>query len=255
MRMRTDLPHYNRFTDIKRLDFVAKELAKAIPPKGSVLDVGCGNGIISLQLGNLGYDVHGIDMSEKSIENARKNNRFNNVSFSVMDVETLKATGKRFDAIICSEVLEHLQEPGRLVKELHSVLSDQGILIVTVPNGKGPRECLVTKPFLKLRSKNNFLWHLIVGTKKVLGYSGTTVQSANDNLDHIQFFSKKDLLALSKENGFRIDCIKSSNFIDDIFPISLITKKSMALQRADAKVADLLPTSFTGGYLMVWKKA
>jgi len=250
----TEIPGYDRVADIKRLDFIKAKLSESIPTNGTVLDVGCGNGIISLQLGAVGYRVHGIDMSDKSIENARRANPFGNVTFSVVDAKTLKASGQKYNAIICSEVLEHLHQPGALVAQLHDILDDNGIMIVTVPNGTGPRESLVTKPFLRLRAKNNWAWRSVVGLKKKLGYSGTTIQSDNDNLDHIQFFTRKQLRALSQQNGFTIKTIQSSNFIDDIFPISLVTKRSQLLQKMDSKVADLLPTSFTGGYLMVWVK-
>ena len=250
----TEIPNYTRYADIKRLEFIKTKLAQFIPVNGTVLDVGCGNGIISLQLGKQGYQVHGIDMSDKSIENAKRKNPFSNVTFSVVDAESLRAAGQRYKAIVCSEVLEHLHQPAGLVKQLHEILDDNGILLVTVPNGKGPRESLVTKPFLRLRKKNNWAWRSVMGLKKSLGYSGTTIQSDNDNLDHIQFFTRKQLRNLSQENGFVIEAIQSSNFVDDIFPISLITKRSMALQKMDSKFADILPTSFTGGYLMVWKK-
>lgn len=249
-----EIPTYTRIADLKRLDFIKKNLAESIPKSGSVLDVGCGNGIISLQLGKEGYAVHGIDMSDKSIGNAKQKNPFTNVTFSVMDAETMRASGQRYDAIVCSEVLEHLNQPGALLKQLLEILNDNGILLVTVPNGKGPRESLVTKPFLKLRKKNNWAWRSVIQVKKALGYSGTTIQSDADNLDHIQFFTKTELERLSKDNGFKIERIESSNFIDDIFPISLIASRSRMLQTLDGKVADMLPTSFTGGYLMVWKK-
>ena len=249
-----EIPTYTRIADLKRLDFIKKNLAESIPKSGSVLDVGCGNGIISLQLGKEGYAVHGIDMSDKSIGNAKQKNPFTNVTFSVMDAETMRASGQRYDAIVCSEVLEHLNQPGALLKQLLEILNDNGILLVTVPNGKGPRESLVTKPFLKLRKKNNWAWRSVIQVKKALGYSGTTIQSDADNLDHIQFFTKTELERLSKDNGFKIERIESSNFIDDIFPVSLIASRSRMLQTLDGKVADMLPTSFTSGYLMVWKK-
>lgn len=245
---------YNRIADLKRLDFIRKNLLKSVPADGAILDVGCGNGIISLQLGKDGFNILGIDVSEKAIEKAKETNPFSNVSFDVADAEKLKASGQSYDAIICSEVLEHLHQPSNLVGELYDILKDNGILIVTVPNGTGPRESLVTKPMLKLRSKNNWVWRSMLKIKKSLGYSGTTIQSDADNLDHVQFFTKKQLDKLSSDNGFEIDTIESSNFIDDIFPVSLITTRSKFLQKVDSKVADLLPTSFTGGYLMIWKK-
>lgn len=245
---------YNRVADLKRLDFIRKNLKSSLPPNGSVLDVGCGNGIISLQLGKDGFNIKGIDVSEKAIEKAKATNPFPNVTFEVADADKLKAGGEKFDAIICSEVLEHLNQPGRLLKELVPILKDTGILLVTVPNGMGPREVLVTKPILRLRKKNNWLWRSILKVKSSLGYSGTTIQSEADNLDHIQFFTYRDLQRLSSETGFRIERISSSNFIDDIFPVSLLSRKIKFIQKADAYLADLLPRSFTGGYLMVWKK-
>jgi 2-polyprenyl-3-methyl-5-hydroxy-6-metoxy-1,4-benzoquinol methylase len=248
------IPTYNRIADIKRLEFIKKNLAESMSTKGTILDVGCGNGIISLNLGKEGYTVQGIDMSDKSIENAKKKNPFSNVSFGVMDAETLRASGQRYDAIVCSEVLEHLHQPAGLVKELHSILQDKGILFVTVPNGSGPRETLVTKPFQSLRKKNNWLWRFVVGLKKTLGYSGTTIQSSADDLDHIQFFTHKQLLQLADENGFQIQKFASSNFIDDIFPVSLLASRSRFLQKIDGYVADMLPTTFGGSYLMIWKK-
>jgi 2-polyprenyl-3-methyl-5-hydroxy-6-metoxy-1,4-benzoquinol methylase len=248
------IPTYNRIADIKRLAFIKENLAASFSTKGTVLDVGCGNGIISLNLGKEGYTVQGIDMSDKSIENAQKKNPFFNVSFSVMDAETLRASGQRYDAIVCSEVLEHLNQPANLVRELHSILQDNGILFVTVPNGSGPRETFVTKPFQSLRKKNNWLWRFVVGLKKSLGYSGTTIQSAADDLDHIQFFTHRQLTKLAEENGFQIKKFASSNFIDDIFPVSLLASRSKFLQKIDGYVADMLPTSFGGSYLMLWKK-
>jgi ubiquinone/menaquinone biosynthesis C-methylase UbiE len=245
---------YNRVADLKRLDFIRKNLKESLPPNGNVLDVGCGNGIISLQLGQDGFNIKGIDVSDKAIEKARASNPFSNVQFEVADADKLKASGESFDAIICSEVLEHLNYPGRLLKELLPILKDSGILIVTVPNGNGPREALVTKPFLRLRKKNNWLWRSVLKIKSGLGYSGTTIQSEADNLDHIQFFTYQDLQRLSHETGFRIDKISSSNFIDDIFPVSLLSRRLKFIQKFDSFIADLLPRTFTGGYLMVWKK-
>jgi 2-polyprenyl-3-methyl-5-hydroxy-6-metoxy-1,4-benzoquinol methylase len=246
---------YNRIADRKRVDFIADVLRQSLPPNGRILDVGCGNGVISRHLGRLGFNVLGIDVSEKTIEMARAINPMPNVKFQTKSAEELVASGERYDAVICSEVLEHLNDPGALLKVLYATLAPNGKLIVTVPNGKGPREMFVTKPVLKMRRKNNFLWRSIVRIKKALGYSGTTVQSAADNLDHIQFFSKNDLLQLSKRNGFRITRFGKANFVEDVFPFSVFTRRIVALQKLDCKIADMLPDNFTGGFFTVWEKS
>ncbi|MEJ7911899.1 MAG: hypothetical protein WKF70_02005, partial [Chitinophagaceae bacterium] len=143
---------------------------------------------------------------------------------------------------------------GALLKVLASSLAEKGKLIITVPNGAGPRETFVTKPVLRMRQKNNWMWKSIVKMKQSMGYSGTTVQSAADNLDHIQFFSKQDLELLSRKHGFIITGFGKANFVEDVFPFSLFAKRMTILQKLDCKVADLLPYQFTGGFFTVWEK-
>jgi 2-polyprenyl-3-methyl-5-hydroxy-6-metoxy-1,4-benzoquinol methylase len=245
---------YNRIADRKRVDFIADVLKQSLPHNARVLDVGCGNGVISRHLGRMGFNVLGIDVSDKTIEKARSINPMPNVQFMKLSAEELVASGEKYHAIICSEVLEHLQDPGSLLKVLYQSLTESGKLIVTVPNGRGPRELLVTRPVLHLRSRNNWLWKLIVKAKKTLGYQGTTVQSAADNLDHVQFFSRKDLEQLSHKNGFRITRYGKANFVEDVFPFSFFARRMVFLQKVDCKVADWLPYGFTGGFFTVWEK-
>lgn len=250
----TDLASYSKAADQKRLNFIVKQLHAGVPPGGRVLDVGCGNGIISRELGELKYQVHGIDVSEKAIAKAQAVNTLDNVKFEVKDAESLIGEGQSYDAIICSEVLEHLQEPANLLRALYQMLKDDGKLIVTVPNGQGPREALVTKPVLKLRNQNNWAWKALSRLKESLGYHGSTVQSDADNLDHVQFFTQKELHQLSGQNNFVITSFGNANFVEDVFPVSLLTKRVYALQKLDCHLADYLPHALAGGFNMVWVK-
>lgn len=247
---------YEKITDLKRLNFVVNGIdAKKPIADTKVLDVGCGNGHISMYLGAIGYQVSGIDVSEDTIETAKKLNHLDNVTFSVVDAEDVQLPANEYDAIICSEVLEHLHQPSTLLTVLYQALKDDGRLIVTVPNGQGPREVLVTKPILALRQQNGWTWRSVSRIKKTLGYDGTTVQSEADNLDHVQFFSKKDLENLAGSNDFAIVKFENVNFIEDVFPISLLSRRMKAIQRLDCKVADWLPHNYSGGFLTVWEKA
>ena len=245
---------YNRIADIKRLQFIVSTLKKHIRPGATVLDVGCGNGIISRGIGREGFNVFGIDISDKAIEKARSLTNMPNVRFEQISAEQLVADGKRYDAVICSEVLEHLNQPEKLLQVLYQSLTDNGILIVTVPNGKGPRETLVTKPVIRMQRNNSLMWRLLPKIKKALGYTGTTVQSDADDLTHVQFFTKRSLENLAEANRFRIVRFGVTNFIDDVFPFSLLTKRLRFLQKADAALADRLPHSFAGSFVTVWQK-
>lgn len=244
---------YERMVDVKRLHFIRQQV-EHLPIRSTILDVGCGNGIISRYLGGLGFQVLGIDISDKAINQARRLNMWEHVRFEVMHAEHLSLEGAQFDVIICSEVLEHLDHPHILLKQLRKLLRDTGKLIVTVPNGYGPRELLVTKPTLYMKNKYPYLWNLVLRIKKAMGYSGTTVQSSADRLDHIQFFTRKALICLAQSEGFNITKWGKSNFIEDVFPFSIFTKRIPWLQKVDCELADVLPYFCTGGFFMVWEK-
>ena len=245
---------FERISDIKRLDFIADVLSKTLPTDATVLDVGCGNGIISRSLGRKGFKVLGIDVSEKAIEKAKSLNDLDNVRFQVMSAEQLSVSNEKYHAVVCSEVLEHLHQPEQLLEVLYQSLKTDGVLIVTVPNGRGPREAFVTKPVQTLQRKNNWLWKLVQKIKKMFGYGGTTVQSSADDLTHIQFFTKTSLEKLANDTSFKIVRFGKTNFIEDVFPFSILTKRMKFLQKMDCAIAEKLPYSMNGGFVTVWKK-
>lgn len=245
---------FSRIVDLKRLQFITRSVSSISKEEGIILDVGCGNGLISHQLGALGYKIHGIDISRKAIERAKSLNKLNNVCFFLKSAEELEESGTLYDAIVCSEVLEHLENPISLLNKLHSLLKKDGVLIVTVPHGMGPREVLVTKPMQWIKQHNKKLWDVITRTKKKMGYTGKTVQSDSDDLTHIHFFTKRDLLSISKTCNFKIISFEKSDFLEDVFPFSLLSKRIQLLQKLDCKIADLLPHYLVGGFHSAWVK-
>jgi SAM-dependent methyltransferase len=243
-----------RIADKKRIDFICREILQHVPRGSQVLDVGCGNGIISKAVAELGYKVDAIDASEKTIAAARLVNSHPHLTYKVVPAGELQAQPTRYSAIICSEVLEHLHQPEQLLRILSMSLTRDGIVLVTVPNGRGPREILVTKPVKYLQRSRSPLWRLVLRIKKKLGYTGLTVQSSADDLLHVQFFTISKLKQLASQHGFRILKIDASNFIEQVFPFSLLVRRSSVLQRLDCRVAEALPLSFSSGFMMVWKK-
>lgn len=250
----SEFMEYERIADIKRLQIIMKAFEEGLPANADILDVGCGNGIISRAIGAKGYNILGIDISEKAIEKACALNVLPNVNFKLISAEQLVVEGNKYHGVICSEVLEHLNSPENLLNTLHKSLRNDGLLIVTVPNGFGAREVLVTKPMIRLEKGKGFMWNLVMKTKKLLGYKGTTIQSAADDLTHVQFFSKKDLYRLAERTNFEIINFQVTNFIDDVFPYSLLTRKSQSFQKLDAYIADRLPHQMAGSFVMIWKK-
>lgn len=134
----------NAYAHRKRLHFImraAEDLrtARRIPPEEvSVLDVGCGTGImVTLPLASLGYQVTGIDIDRSTIETARGINPYTNAMFRQAGAADLLAAGERYDVIIAAEILEHIADPLTFLRTLRGLLTPRGILVLTTPNGYG----------------------------------------------------------------------------------------------------------------------
>jgi 2-polyprenyl-3-methyl-5-hydroxy-6-metoxy-1,4-benzoquinol methylase len=242
---------YTREEDLKRLKFIQSAIVGLKNPKAKVLDVGCGNGNSSRQIASLGFEVIGIDISDKTIEAANELNPYPNLRFENIAAEELDLNDK-FDVIICSEVVEHINEPAPVIKSLKKLLKIDGILIVTVPNGYGPREAIMTKP-MQAAMNNESLWKMVVNTKKLFGYKGGTIQSEAEDLTHVQFFTKSSLLELFKEQEMELETFGVTNFIESVFPFSIIANRVQMVQKFDSWLADMLPSFLASGFMTIWK--
>ncbi|MCS6782087.1 MAG: class I SAM-dependent methyltransferase [Gloeomargarita sp. SKYBB_i_bin120] len=112
---------------------------KRPPQEVTILDAGCGSGYkaLALALANPGARVVGIDLSEASIELARKRLEFHQISnceFHVLMIENVSELGLKFDYINCDEVLTLVPNPVEILTALKQVLKAQGILRVNVHN-------------------------------------------------------------------------------------------------------------------------
>jgi len=244
--------NYTRAEDHKRLAFIEKFINKNNASGMKVLDVGCGNGNISRFIGSFGCEVLGIDISADTIREAQNQTSLQNVQFKNTPAEELNVNEK-FDLIVCSEVIEHLYQPTPVLQTLKNLLKPNGTLIVTVPNGFGPRELLITKPVQFISKNMPFVSSILSGIKNAMGYKGTTLQSSASDLTHVQFFSKSALVNLVGRNNLQLVDFGVSNFVEGVFPFSLISRKSYKFQAVDCKVADALPHFMSSGFMSAWK--
>jgi 2-polyprenyl-3-methyl-5-hydroxy-6-metoxy-1,4-benzoquinol methylase len=101
----------------------------------SLLDVGAGEGFFSAYFFQKGWDVTTLDYSDYGIQQHNQELLNTLVKGDVFEsLEELFQQHKTFDFINLSHVLEHLLDPISLLKQLHTLLSDNAVLRISVPN-------------------------------------------------------------------------------------------------------------------------
>jgi 2-polyprenyl-6-hydroxyphenyl methylase/3-demethylubiquinone-9 3-methyltransferase len=102
----------------------------------SILDIGCGGGLVCEPLARLGARVTGIDPAGENIEAARRHaaGQKLGIDYRVSRVEDLAAEGAAFDAVVCLEVVEHVPDPGAFLKLCAGLVRPGGLMLVSTIN-------------------------------------------------------------------------------------------------------------------------
>lgn len=116
---------------------VAEYCATLVGPDAEVIDIGCGTGHflheLNDRLGGRCTRLYGMDFSESALGLARE--LLPGAALSQGDIYAIPAEPARFDLVVCMEVLEHLREPERAMRELIRVAKPSGDVVITVPDG------------------------------------------------------------------------------------------------------------------------
>jgi len=150
-----------------------EEIDNAIPRKGHIVDLGCGQGLIATYLSNKpGRNVLGVDANSKRLPA----NKSNNLQFKKADITTLKL--KSPITIILSDVLHHLsvEKQNKLINNSYKNLKIGGLLIIKE---------IDTDEWL--RSRLSRLWDMLIYPK-----------------DKISFRSSNELTLRLKKTGFKL---------------------------------------------------
>lgn len=105
-----------------------------------ILEVGCGRGYYEKLL--FTYDpsffLTGVDLNREYLAKAKRYMSAPRVKFLLADASNLPFPDQSFDRVIATEVLEHISDDRRVLREIYRVLKPSGVAVITVPNANYP---------------------------------------------------------------------------------------------------------------------
>lgn len=148
-----------------------------------VCDVGCGNGALAGELKSAGFYVVGVEYSEDGVRLAEALNP--EIAFYNLGVQdnssVVRDSEGAFDAVVSTEVVEHLFSPQQLPIFARGLLNEGGIFLITTPY-------------------HGYLKNLMISIFGLWDRHHTAMWSGG----HIKFWSRKTLTTLLEENGFKV---------------------------------------------------
>lgn len=163
------------------------EILEKEPTK--ICETGCGEGEITTYIKQCMPKAHidAFDISEKVILNATE--QHDNIDFFVGNIYTMEVIepkqGKKhilntneYDLVVCSEVLEHLEEPENALKKINEITADKGYILLSVPNEPIWRICNMAR--------------------------GKYLKQLGNTPGHIQHWSKRTFCKMLTKNNMRI---------------------------------------------------
>ncbi len=157
-------------------------LFRLVPDSADVLDVGIGAGSLGRRLAQeRGCRVDGVTISpEEAANSADFYRRIEVADLGAVSLDTLFA-GRRYDAIICADVLEHLARPTQVLDACRQLLADRGVLLISIPNV----------------AYVGLLGELLMGEFRY------RLEGLLDRT-HLRFFTRRSLLRMLDEAGWRV---------------------------------------------------
>ena len=122
--------------EMSALDTYQFVKAMILYPKQKILEIGCGNGYLSLELARDGHEVIGLDRSPEIIEVAERTRKassdtpgFGKLVYLYADFGTWQATDTSFDLVVINRTLHHLTELGPTLTKVKRLLTHKGRII------------------------------------------------------------------------------------------------------------------------------
>jgi SAM-dependent methyltransferase len=171
---------------------------KYLKSRARLLDIGCGPGSITAFLRqSLGIgEVYGIDISGPNVASAQA---LGVAAYRIdCNQDGLTFKDKYFDAVFAGEVIEHVIDPDRLLREIRRTLVSGGVLVLTTPNlGSWFNRLALLLGWQPLGSGTSF--YRDVGRPRFMKFGG-----GEGGTEHLRLYTLRALNELLQVNGFRL---------------------------------------------------
>lgn len=166
--------------------YIAPEVLRILKSLGvkRVCDLGSGNGVLVAAVRQAGYYASGVEYDKEGVALSQKNYpgiNFYNLGVQDDPAQMLASEGQPFDAVVSTEVIEHLFSPHLLPIFARQLVPKGGYLVISTPY-HGYLKNLALSVFNKWDKHHTVLWH-----------GG-----------HIKFWSRNTLTQLLEGNGFKV---------------------------------------------------
>lgn len=159
-----------------------------------ILDFGCWKGSQTFTIGQLGCDeVIGIDSRKSDIEIANDFFKLPNIKYEVRDIFTNPFPSDYFDCVVFTEVIEHVENPIKYLKEFWRILKPGGFLILSTPNATSLKNIFYALSYRKKTKR-----------KKIINEITNEPLQTGTHLEHIFNWDFPTLVRLIMKSGFTI---------------------------------------------------
>jgi glycosyltransferase involved in cell wall biosynthesis len=189
-------------------------------PPAKILDLGCSSGLLAERLGQMGHEVIGVDVATLPGVTDRTSKFFE----ADLNDGIPEAVGKDFDIVLAADVLEHLVNPGVLMKDIRNVLSPDGSALFCVPN----------------------IAHWYPRGRSALGKFDYDQRGILDST-HLRFFTRKSIQKLVERQGYSIRRTETVGLPLDALSVS--SSKGKLIRLLDQVLITMWPTMF--GYQFI----
>ena len=103
----------------------------------TLIDVGCGGGLLCENLAEHSKEVKGIDMSNEAIEIAKTHQTLKNLKIDYEEIaleSLLEKSKKKYDVLTCMELVEHVPDPEKLIKDCFKITNRKADLFFSTLN-------------------------------------------------------------------------------------------------------------------------